>query len=109
MRSGALTLHGSPIPLPTRPIHITPDPASEHVLVAFNLPSALRVYRINGDATLGSEIQQSGRLDFGIYGHQVRMAPNGRFAVLVARGNDAAAGKPEDPGSLKTFCTRTGC
>jgi 6-phosphogluconolactonase (cycloisomerase 2 family) len=100
---GALTPHGNPIPIPTRPIHITSDPASEHVLVAFNLPSALRVYRINADATLGSEVRQPGTLDFGIYAHQVRMAPNGRFAVLVARGNDAAAGKPEDPGSLKTF------
>jgi 6-phosphogluconolactonase len=101
--AGALTPHGAPIALPTRPIHITLDPASEHVLVAFNLPSALRVYRINADATLGSEVPQPAKLDFGIYGHQVRMAPNGRFAILVARGNDAAAGKPEDPGSLKTF------
>ncbi len=101
--AGALSPHGSPIPLPTRPIHLTSDPASEHVLVAFNLPSALRVYHINADATLGSEVAQADTLDFGIYGHQVRIAPNGRFAVLVARGNDAAAGRPEDPGSLKTF------
>jgi 6-phosphogluconolactonase (cycloisomerase 2 family) len=101
--SGALTPHGNPISLPTRPIHITSDPESAHVLVAFNVPSALRVYRINADATLGGEVQQPGTLDFGIYAHQVRMAPNGRCAVLVARGNDAAAGKPEDPGSLKTF------
>jgi 6-phosphogluconolactonase (cycloisomerase 2 family) len=101
--AGALAPHGNPIPIPTRPIHITSDQASEHVLVAFNLPSALRVYRINANGTLGSEVQQKGPLDFGIYAHQIRMAPSGRFAVLVARGNDAADGKPEDPGSLKTF------
>jgi 6-phosphogluconolactonase (cycloisomerase 2 family) len=106
--TGALTPHGNAIPIPTRPIHITSDPASEHVLVAFNLPSALRVYRINADGTLGGEVQQKGPLDFGIYAHQVRMAPNGRFAVLVARGNDAANGKPEDPGSLKTFAYAKG-
>lgn len=106
--SGALSLHGRPIPLPTRPIHVTLDQASEHALVAFNLPSALRVYRINPDATLGSEVPQTGPLDFGIYGHQVRMAPNGRFAVLVARGDDATASRPENPGSLKTFAYAKG-
>src|SRR6187200_754636 len=45
--SGALTPHGKPIQLPTRPIHMTTDIPSEHVLVAFNNPSSLRVYRIN--------------------------------------------------------------
>src|ERR1700675_4261126 len=49
--SGALTPHGAPIRLPTRPIHITTDMPSEHLLVAFNNPSALRVYRINPDGT----------------------------------------------------------
>src|SRR6202030_862068 len=73
--TGALTPHGNPIPLPTRPIHVTTDIPSEHVLVAFNLPSALRVYRLNRDATLGEEVAQAGSLDAGIYGHQVRVSP----------------------------------
>src|SRR5215469_18959944 len=47
--SGALSLHGRPIPLPTRPIHMATDIPSEHVLVAFNNPSAIRVYRIGSD------------------------------------------------------------
>ena len=106
--SGALTPHGSPIALPTRPIHITTDIPSEHVLVAFNNPSALRIYRINGDATLGGEVKQSGTLDFGIYGHQVRVARNNRLAILVARGNDPANRAPEDPGSLKIFNYKDG-
>jgi len=33
--SGALSAHGDPIPLPTRPIHMTTDIPSEHLLVAF--------------------------------------------------------------------------
>ena len=101
--SGALTPHGRPIALPARPIHITTDTPSEHVLVAFNNPSALRVYRINSDATLGGEVEQSATLDFGTYGHQVRVAPDGRLAILVARGNDPTSSRPEDPGALKVF------
>ena len=106
--SGALTPHGNPIALPTRPIHMTTDIPSEHVLVAFNNPSALRIYRINSDATLGGEVQQSETLDFGIYGHQVRVAPNNRLAILVARGNDPTNRAPEDPGSLKIFHYKDG-
>ena len=97
--SGALAPHGNPIRLPTRPIHITTDIPSRHVLVAFNNPSALRVYRINGDATLGEEVQQRGPIDAGIYGHQVRVTANNRLAIFVARGNDPAGGKP-DAGDL---------
>src|SRR5436309_6621295 len=47
--TGALRPHGAPIPLPTRPIHISTDIPSENILVAFNNPSALRVYRIKQD------------------------------------------------------------
>ena len=101
--SGALTPHGQPIPLPSRPIHMTTDIPSEYVLVAFNNPSALRVYRINRDATLGDEVQQPGPVDAGIFAHQVRVTDNNRLAILVARGNDRAGEKPEDPGALKVF------
>jgi 6-phosphogluconolactonase (cycloisomerase 2 family) len=101
--SGALTPHGNPIRLPTRPIHLTSDIPSRHLLVAFNNPSALRVYRLHLDATLGDEVAPTGALNFGVYGHQVRMTPDNRFAILVARGNDAAAGRPEDPGALQVF------
>jgi 6-phosphogluconolactonase len=101
--SGALTPHGDPIRLPTRPIHLTSDIPSRHLLVAFNNPSGLRVYRLNADATLGREVAPAGALDFGVYGHQVRVTPDNRLAILVARGNDPAAGRPEDPGSLQVF------
>jgi 6-phosphogluconolactonase (cycloisomerase 2 family) len=106
--AGALRPHGQPIALPSRPIHMTTDMPSEYVLVAFNNPSALRVYRIKGDATLGDEVQQPRAIDAGIFAHQVRVTANNRLAILVTRGNDAAGGKPEDPGALKVFRFRNG-
>jgi 6-phosphogluconolactonase (cycloisomerase 2 family) len=106
--SGALTPHGDPIALPTRPIHMTTDIPSEHLLVAFSNPSAIRVYRVNRDATPGEEVDQPGPIDAGIYGHQVRVSPDNRLAILVTRGHNAAAGKPEEPGALKVFHYRDG-
>ena len=101
--SGELTPHGPPIPLPTRPIHMTTDIPSTHVLVAFSNPSGLKVYRINPDATLGAEIAQAETIDPGIYGHQVRVTLDNRAAILVTRGHDATAAKSEEPGALKVF------
>jgi 6-phosphogluconolactonase (cycloisomerase 2 family) len=106
--SGALTLHGQSIPLPTRPIHMTTDIPSAHLLVAFSNPSALRVYRVNPDATPGDEVSQPGPIDAGIYGHQVRVSPDNGLAILVTRGHDATAGRPEEPGALKVFKYRDG-
>ena len=106
--SGALTPHGDPIPLPTRPIHMTTDIPSEHLLVAFSNPSAIRVYRVNPDMTAGEEVRQPGPIDPGIYGHQVRVSPDNRLAILMTRGHDAAGGKPEEPGALKVFHYQNG-
>jgi 6-phosphogluconolactonase (cycloisomerase 2 family) len=106
--SGALTPHGDPIALPTRPIHMTTDTPSDHLLVAFSNPSALRVYRVNPDATPGEEVRQPGSIDAGIYGHQVRVSPDNRLAILVTRGHDAAGGKAEAPGALKVFAYKDG-
>jgi 6-phosphogluconolactonase len=101
--TGALTPHGTPIPLPTRPIHMATDVPSDHILVAFNNPSAVRVYRINPDATPGEEVVPAGPIDAGIFAHQVRVTPDNRQVILVTRGHDAAGGKPEEPGALKVF------
>jgi 6-phosphogluconolactonase len=101
--TGTLGPHGEPIRLPTRPIHMATDIPSQFVLVAFNNPSALRVYRINPDATPGDEVAQSGSLDPGIFAHQVRATPDNRQVILVTRGHDAADGKPEEPGALQVF------
>ena len=100
---GALARHGEAIPLPTRPVHMATDVPSQHILVAFNNPSAVRVYRINEDATPGDEVRQPHPIDPGIFGHQVRATLDNRRMILVTRGHDAAAGKPEEPGSLMVF------
>jgi 6-phosphogluconolactonase len=83
------------------------DIPSEHVLVAFNNPSAIRVYRINVDGTPGAEVTQ-GSLDPGIFAHQVRATPDNKQVILVTRGHDPAGPKPEEPGALKVFDFRAG-
>lgn len=97
---GALSLHGAPIALPTRPIHMATDIPSEHVLVAFNNPSAIHIYRINADGTPGAEVAQPGPLDAGIFAHQVRATPDNKQVILVTRGHDPAGPKAEEPGAL---------
>src|SRR5207248_5606336 len=106
--TGALSPHGAPIRLPTRPIHISTDIPSQFILVAFNNPSAVRVYRINPDFTPGEEVKQPGQIDAGIYAHQVRVTPDNRLAILVTRGNEGTPTKPEDPGALKVFDYKDG-
>jgi 6-phosphogluconolactonase len=106
--TGALSPHGRPIPLPTRPIHISTDIPSENILVAFNNPSAVRVYRINKDFTPGDEVTQPGPIDAGIFAHQVRTTPDNLLAILVTRGNEGTPTKAEDPGALKVFDYKDG-
>jgi 6-phosphogluconolactonase (cycloisomerase 2 family) len=105
--TGALTQIGDPMRLPARPIHMTLDNESRHILLAFNIPSSLRVYRINKDFTPGEEVSQSAK-DVGIYAHQIRMTPDGRHAVLVTRGNEGTPKNPEDPGALYVFDYKNG-
>ncbi len=106
--TGALTPHGTPIRLPTCPIHISTDIPSQYILVAFNNPSAVRIYRINNDFTPGEEVKQPGEIDAGIYAHQVRVTPDNGLAILVTRGNEGTPTKPEDPGALKVFHYKDG-
>ncbi len=105
--SGVLQPHGEPIPLRSRPIHITTDIPSAHALISYNDPSGVTVHRINRDGTFGGEVPQAA-LDCGIYAHQARVAPSNGMAILVTRGNDSADGKPEDPGALKLFAYADG-
>lgn len=106
--SGAPSLHGSPIRLPTRPIHMATDIPSEHVLVAFNNPSAIHIYRINADGTAGAEVQQPNPIDPGIFAHQVRATPDNRQVILVTRGHDPAGPKAEEPGALMLWDFKDG-
>src|SRR5712672_1163829 len=106
--SGALSPHGAPIRLPARPIHINTDIPSEYILVAFNNPSGVRVYRINKDFTPGEEVKQPGTIDAGVFAHQIRVSPDNKLAILVTRGNEGTPTKEEDPGALKVFDYKDG-
>jgi len=89
--------------LRSRPIHITIDRFGAYALIAHNDPSGITVLRINDDGSIGEEVKQRTALDVGIFAHQIRIMPSGNAAVLVTRGNDPVADKPEDPGALKIF------
>jgi 6-phosphogluconolactonase len=106
--SGELKEHGAPAALGSRPIHVTVDHTGRFALVAYNDPSNVTVHRINADGTAGEEVKQASALDCGIFAHQIRVAPTNDAAILVCRGNDAAKGKPEDPGALKVFSFKDG-
>src|SRR5262245_20298543 len=105
---GALTPHGEPQALPSRPIHCSVDRSSAYLLTAFNYPSAVTVHRINGDGTIGEAVNQPGKPDGGIFAHQILTTPENRSAILVARGNNAEGAKPEDPGALKVYGFKDG-
>ena len=101
--TGALSPYGGKIALPHRPIHMSTDLDSTHVLAAFNNPSGARVYKIHKDASLGDEIQQPADMDPGIFPHQILPMPGGGRVIIPARGHDADGEKPEEPGALKIF------
>ncbi len=101
--SGALHAHGAPAALPSRPIHTTVDRSGAYLLTAYNDPSGLTVHRLEADGTIGGEVAQDRKLDTGIFAHQVLTTPSKRVVLLVTRGNDAAGGRPEDPGAIKAF------
>ena len=106
--SGALTAHGPPAALAARPIHLSLDRTGSYALVAYNNPSGVTVHRIAADGTVGEEVKQAARPDGGIFAHQIRVTPANDAAILVTRGNDAAGGRPEDPGALKLFSFKDG-
>jgi 6-phosphogluconolactonase (cycloisomerase 2 family) len=105
---GAVEEHGQRKLLPSRPIHCTTDQAGRLLFTAHNLPSRVTVHRLKLDGTIDEEVPQDAKLDFGIYAHQVRVTPGDKSLVLCSRGNDAANGKPEDPGHIEIFSIRGG-
>ena len=103
-QSGALSAHGEPVKLVHRATHMCVDPSGQFTLNAHNIPSpSISVHRINADGTIGAFVEQPAGLDWGIYPHQVRVAPSGRTMYVIDRGNSAHGGKPEDPGALRAF------
>jgi 6-phosphogluconolactonase len=106
--SGALHPLGQPVSLPSRPIHISVDPAGTHVLIAYNDPSRVTVHRLSPDGAIAAQVKQTAGLDLGIYAHQIRVDPSSQMAILVTRGNGPTRDKPEDPGALKILGYKDG-
>jgi 6-phosphogluconolactonase (cycloisomerase 2 family) len=106
--TGALSPFGTSVPIHARPIHMSVDASGTWLLTAYNLPSGMSVHPLGSDGAIGEEIKQTAAIDCGIYAHQVRMMPANRSLVLVTRGNDATAAKPEDPGALKVKALKNG-
>jgi len=102
-RSGSLQPIGQPVPLASRPVHLSTDMSGTHVLIAYNDPSAVTVHRLNADGTIGALVNQPSMLDTGIYAHQVRVNASNTTAIVVTRGNGPTKDTPEDPGALKVF------
>jgi 6-phosphogluconolactonase (cycloisomerase 2 family) len=106
--SGALTPHGSTATLPSRPVHCSVDRSGEYLLTAYNYPSNITVHRLNPDGTIGEPVPPGEKLDVGIFAHQVLTTPGNRTAIMVTRGNNPEAAKPEDPGALKVYGFKDG-
>ncbi|MDB6000737.1 MAG: 3-carboxymuconate cyclase, partial [Rhizobacter sp.] len=101
-RTGALRVIGQ-VDLPTRPIHLTVEPSGLRLFVAYNVPSLVTVHAIRPDGRATQATPQASPPSSGIYPHQVLVMPSGRAAIVVARGDDARHGKPEQPGSLRVL------
>jgi 6-phosphogluconolactonase len=106
--TGALTRHGQPQNLPSRPIHTSVDMKGEYLLTAYNDPSSLTVHHINLDGTLGEQVKQPNKLDTGKYAHQIRATPDNQQVIMVTRGNNAPGDNPVNPGSIKTYSFKNG-
>jgi len=102
MATGDLEPLGPPVALRARPIYVIGDHTGAYLLTAYNRPSALTVHTIRQDGSVGEEVPQAA-LETGIYPHEVRVFPSNRAVLLMSRGNQAARGRPEDPGALEVF------
>ena len=105
--SGALAPHGA-VPLPSRPVHCSVDRAGQYLLTAYNYPSNITVHRIKPDGALGDAVAPAAKTDVGIFAHQVLTTPGNKTAIMVTRGNNPEAQKPEDPGALKIYDFKDG-
>ena len=106
--TGAISLHGESAALPQRPIHNSVDARGEYALTCYNNPSNLTVHKVNGDGSVGAQVQQTAKLDYGIFAHQILSIPGNRTVVMVTRGNRPEKNKDEDPGALKIYAFKDG-
>jgi len=80
---GRLKKTGPSVRLTHRPLFITLDAHEQHLLLAYNDPSALTVHRLQPNGDVGDAIDQ-GDLQLGPFVHQVRVTPSGKFVIAPA-------------------------
>jgi 6-phosphogluconolactonase len=105
---GSLSFHGEAVPLQWRPVHVSVDRDSTHVLVAYNDPSAYTVFRLGQDGAIGAVVAQPAPPPLHTTAHQVMVTPGNDTVLMPIRGTDAEGGHGEDPGSIEVFDYREG-
>jgi 6-phosphogluconolactonase (cycloisomerase 2 family) len=100
---GSIKSINNAVDLPHRPIHLSMDTKTKHLLVAYNNPCFISVHKIGTDGSLGAIVKQKINLDGGTFGHQVMVTPNGTQTILICRGYDPDDVQVERPGALKIF------
>jgi 6-phosphogluconolactonase len=98
--SGRLTQEAPIHWLLNRPVHLTVNREGNRLAVAYNDPSEVSVHRLDRFGHI-EEPEGVVAVRVGIYAHQVRFAPNDRYLIVPARGNDATPDRSEEPGSLE--------
>ena len=102
-KTGEPAILGPKKRVPYRPIHLSTDERGENLFVAYNNPSSMSVHKIEANGDIGDTRIQLSKDQAGIFGHQVRITPNGKTVILVCRGYDASDTTSEQPGCLKIF------
>jgi 6-phosphogluconolactonase len=105
---GDLREHGAPVAVPARPIHNTTDVTARHLLTAYDEAPGLTVHQLRSDGAIGASVGISKPFDYGVYPHQVRVAPSNQSAILVARGHSGRFGPLATRGALKILSYHDG-
>jgi 6-phosphogluconolactonase len=100
---GDLSTHGKPVVLESRPVHITTDIPSRHVLTAYSDHPGLTVHEILNDGTIGIQIPRPEPFDFGVRPHQVRVTPSNTRVIITARGGRGYGSPSYTAGGLKVL------
>lgn len=95
-----------PVRISGRALDLTTDGPGDHLLLAHTRPSALSVRNLGPGGTVGEPVEQRHGPDVGVFPHQVRVTPDGRYCLCVSRGLPsphpwrASLDPQAEPGSL---------
>lgn len=106
--TGALTQAGDHVALPHRTIHLTVDNDGAFLLLAFNKPRTVMVFRIAAGGGIGTLVAQPHPPDGGPFVHQVRVAPGNRTVLTCAMGGTPGATQPDQLGRITNYAFADG-